>query len=781
MMKYPFGRVILLLSLCAALCFSGIPLAFADTPADYLPVTFVSSNGTPTNADANADPAVVFADNTAYYAAKNTAEGVIIVGELDDFYVISRITVQTPGAMSNRTRNSYLEGSTDGEVWVTLAQQTNASDGNGDQTFVLPVSNGGAYRYIRIRQNDAYKNYDFYVMSVLVEGEVTGENRRLPIAFVESNHRGDRDPSHSFLDDEVDYHAIGAALQGGGCEPIYGIGRFSEPSKITKIIVRSPATSAGRMRSVKLMASRDSEVWDLLATGPFSVETNTVYTFPVESDVLYRFIRYEQDDYCASQGWWFGIGSVLVEGIDISELQDATFVGYQFSTSVTDTYSIRFVCTLNQIDYDRVGVKISASAQDGETRFYQVPINTVYHSILGTVNGEQTEIFASEFGATYLYTVVLQNVPATMGLITFDVIPYVVKNGEETESIGMQIVLDGAEPAQITAFNLSENRSNLKVSGRSSALADGIACDFTASGIEFNAILAGNLFLKVTCDSTTYYTLYLNGERQPQRLTFTAGTATYTVAEKLPAGSYNVKLVKQTHVAHSLSALVEVRMCGNFTAAPQEKDHYIEFIGDSITCGYGVVGYPANGVSYYGTAEYCDATQAYAYKTADLLGTDYSMVSVSGWAVLSGGNNCIPEIYDKTCWRRGDALYTPTKTPDVVVVNLGTNDRGMANYESDFVSEAEAFLAQIRAMYPNVKIVWAYGAMMSGDALANFEEKLNTILTDMGGESAGYYAVKVAYDQSAGNGHPSAAGHTAAAEDLANFLTAKGLLNELAS
>lgn len=778
-MRNPFFRTVTLLALCMVLCLSCLPVAFADGTADYLPVTFVSSNGNPTSASANADPSVVFVDNSSYYAAKNTAGGVIIVGQLDGLYVIDRITVRTPSANSNRTRNSYLEGSVDGETWVTLVQQTNASSGSGDQEFLLTVTDSNAYRYVRIRQNSAYQNYDFFVTSVLFEGtlvEKDDHSKPLTITFVESNHRGDRDPSHSFTDDTVDYHAIGKALPEGGCEPIYGIGQFAEPSKITCVIVRAPASSAGRMRSIRIMASKDGQTWDLLATGPYSVTANTVYRLPVVSETLYRYIRYEQDAYCATQSWWFGVGSVLAEGIGLSALQDATFAGYQFSTAVTETFAVRFVCTLNRLDYDRVGVRIFGSAQDGSTRYYDVPVYSVFRSVLGTVDGVESEIFASEFGAEYLYTVVLDHIPATIGLVSFDVTPYVVRGGEETESLRTQIVLNGTTPAQTSTYRLTENSDSLKVSGRSVGLSDGIACDFSASGIEFNAVLAGDLILTATCDAATYYTLYLNGERQPQRLTFASGTAEYTVARDLPAGSYNVRLVKQTHVAHSLSSLEEIRMRGSFTAAPAEKERYVEFIGDSITCGYGVVGYPASGVTYYGTAEYCDATQAYAYKTAELLDADCSLVCVSGWAILSGNNNCIPEIYDKTCWKRGDDLYIPTRVPDVVVVNLGTNDKGMDAYETNFVPESEAFLTQIRALYGEVPIVWAYGAMMSGDVLTVFEGKLNTILSDLGGEDNGFYAVKIPYDQSAGNGHPGADGHTAAADVLSDFLLAEKLV-----
>ena len=66
--------------------------------------------------------------------------------------------------------------------------------------------------------------------------------------------------------------------------------------------------------------------------------------------------------------------------------------------------------------------------------------------------------------------------------------------------------------------------------------------------------------------------------------------------------------------------------------------------------------------------------------------------------------------------------------------------------------------------------------MMSGNTLTVFENKLKTIMADMGGEAAGYYMVRVTTNTAAGNGHPSAAGHTAAAEDLAKFITEKGLL-----
>ena len=742
-------------------------------PVSYLTATYQSAIGTPISATENADPASVFANDETYYAAKDAASGVTVSARLDGNYVLERVTVKAPAAYPNATKNAYIEASINGETWVTLVQQTNDAVGEGEQTFSMDIADTGAYRFVRIRQDDAAKGTAFAVTAVLFEGV----SSRLPVTFLESNHRGDRNPSHSFMNDDVDYHAIGKELDAGGCEPIYGTGELAEASVITKVIVRSPASNAGRMRSMKVYASLDGKTWDLLATCPSSITENTVYTFDIDSSKLYRYIKYEQDAYCASQKWWFGMGSVLVEGYGVSLLQDATVYGYQFSLESGADYAIRFVGTINHNDYTEVGMKIVASTWNGEKQTFLVPVSKFSESLKYTEDsGEQKEITAASLGAKYFYTVVLDNIPTDCGYVTFDVTPYVIKDGNEMESLSAQIVLKDKATASATRYNLLENEKYLKVSGRSYELTDGIACDFTASGIEFNAVLAGDVSIKVNCSAATYYTLYLNGERQNKRLCFGSGTAEYLIAEDLPAGFYNVKLVKQTHVAHSLSALIELSVNGYFTDAPTDKKHFIEFIGDSITCGYGVVGYPTNGVTYYGTSEFCDSTEAYAYKTAQLLDTDYSMISVSGWAVLSSGNNCIPRIYDKTSWQRGETLYTPTRKTDIVVVHLGTNDKGMDTYDANFIKEASDFLVQIKAMHPDAVIVWAYGSMMSGNTLTVFENKLKTIMADMGGEAAGYYMVRVTTNTAAGNGHPSAAGHTAAAEDLAKFITEKGLL-----
>ena len=350
------------------------------------------------------------------------------------------------------------------------------------------------------------------------------------------------------------------------------------------------------------------------------------------------------------------------------------------------------------------------------------------------------------------------------------VTPYVRIDGKKTVGLTKTLIMENDKVVSETTFYLEEQTSLIKVSGRSYDVEDGIACDFSASGIEFNALTTGDIKITAWCDALTYYTVYIDGYRQ-DRLEMKAGTGEYLIAQDLDAGMHNIRLVKQTHIGLSASTLLTMSMSGRFAEKPADRELLIEFVGDSITCGYGVVNYPTAGVTSYKTAEYADATQAYAYKTAELLDADSSIVAVSGWTLISGDNSVPQQAYNYTSARRStEDTYMPTRAADIVVINLGTNDFGREDYAEKFVKEAKEFVATVRTKNPNAIVVFAYGMMMSVETLNTFEADIQTIVRDLGAGDAGVFAVKLPTNQAAGNGHPSADGHTAAAEILAEFI-----------
>lgn len=154
-----------------------------------------------------------------------------------------------------------------------------------------------------------------------------------------------------------------------------------------------------------------------------------------------------------------------------------------------------------------------------------------------------------------------------------------------------------------------------------------------------------------------------------------------------------------------------------------KKDLSIEFIGDSITCAYGVEGKDQYEGFMTSTENFM---KSYAYLTAKQLDADYSAVCYSGHGIVSGysssgdavTDSLVPDYYDYV------GKYGSYKVPwdfashenDVVVINLGTNDNTYASkdYETRGVEYAEKyteFLTHIHEVNPDAYIICTVGTM----------------------------------------------------------------------
>lgn len=162
------------------------------------------------------------------------------------------------------------------------------------------------------------------------------------------------------------------------------------------------------------------------------------------------------------------------------------------------------------------------------------------------------------------------------------------------------------------------------------------------------------------------------------------------------------------------------------------KKRFLEFIGDSITCGYGVEG--VLGKDAFHTMQenpFC----SYACLCADALEADYELVSWSGIGLIS--DYCPPEMdtpredilalenYPYTamnfCERNGwekEMWDFSGREPDVVVINLGTNDdsytRGIPERMQRFAESYEKLLSFVREKRPKAQIVCCLGVMSRG-------------------------------------------------------------------
>ncbi len=313
----------------------------------------------------------------------------------------------------------------------------------------------------------------------------------------------------------------------------------------------------------------------------------------------------------------------------------------------------------------------------------------------------------------------------------------------------------------------------VRVIGRSRVLPNGITCDYSACGIEFNAYIEGDLKITLSTNKEAYFTVFIDGVRAAERVHFASGQTTVTLATFAEGGEHNIEFVKQTEAQNAICVLEKLTFRGYFTAKPADSELYIEFIGDSITCGYGNL--CANGTASPGTALYQDATQAYAYLAAKQLGVDYSLVSVSGVGVSIGYRTFLAsEMFGKESVYRDNVTYTVTRVPDIVVINLGTNDKSKGATEDAFIEQGIALVKQIRAAYgEDVPIVWMNGMM--NDAMVS---ALLKVSKEFNKEDGNFYICYMDSNGAAGGGHPSIAAQEAAATKLVKFLQDKNLVEK---
>lgn len=340
----------------------------------------------------------------------------------------------------------------------------------------------------------------------------------------------------------------------------------------------------------------------------------------------------------------------------------------------------------------------------------------------------------------------------------------------------------------------------LRMLGRSGVCAEGSTCDYSATG----AILALSceqdgtaVEMTFVTDADVYFTVFVDGARLPERLLVkgntTASTGDFvTQAVKvcvLSAGEHVIRVIRQSNFWHARTALQSITTEATFLPVPPARARTFEFIGDSLTCGYGVTADAAAAPrEIAGMARFCDATVAHAFLTAEALDAECIICGYSGWGLLWGDSEkdemtgavrvlrTIPQVYPFLSHRRGTGLYEPKGSPDLVVVNLGSNDashkKALSLTEEMLIEAVIDFMLQIRQMYgKDMPIVQAYGF--------DHREIMDTIakaVEQAGGEAAGFYYCPLPENGEGGNGHPSAAGQRAGADVLIRFLQEKGLV-----
>jgi lysophospholipase L1-like esterase len=200
------------------------------------------------------------------------------------------------------------------------------------------------------------------------------------------------------------------------------------------------------------------------------------------------------------------------------------------------------------------------------------------------------------------------------------------------------------------------------------------------------------------------------------------GPQTYAVAAGLVAGEHDVEVVRRNEGYFGAVQFVDFVPGAGTTlvATPSPYEHRIEFIGDSLTAGYGIECTDGN-QSFSGETE--SAWSTYAMVASRELAAAPHLIAYSGKGAFQnyGGNldQPMPQLYPRTLTDDPNLLWDFSSWPaDVVVVNLGTNDFSAAIAMGDFVGAYTQLLQTVRTNHPDalvVAVTWAsWGAEHEG-------------------------------------------------------------------
>ena len=251
-----------------------------------------------------------------------------------------------------------------------------------------------------------------------------------------------------------------------------------------------------------------------------------------------------------------------------------------------------------------------------------------------------------------------------------------------------------------------------------------------------------------------------------------------------------IKVIKLSEVNFGTAGLKSLEIDGSLVQAKSiENSKKIEFIGDSITCGYGIEGVWEKD-SF--TTQQERADKSYAFLTAKKLNAAFNCVSWSGIGIISNyvdetvniPNNAVlmPIIWpytDKSLSLRlgiEPEVWDSSKfSPDIVVINLGTNDSSFVRQVEErrlaFVSGYRQLLEAVHRRSPNAKICCCLGVM--GQLLCDsIEEAISLFLNEFKNTQIKFVKFPVQDDNDgiAADWHPSATTHQKMAAQLSEEL-----------
>lgn len=271
----------------------------------------------------------------------------------------------------------------------------------------------------------------------------------------------------------------------------------------------------------------------------------------------------------------------------------------------------------------------------------------------------------------------------------------------------LMCLLAGFIVSSAMADTFKASTPEVSFTGRSLANDDG-SVSFDWVGVYMQTRFTGTS-IAVTLSDTgkSYYNVFIDGTLKEKMMVDWKEKKTVVLASKLKKGQHLLRLQKCTEGQYGCATIYDIITDkGGKLSSVAPRERYIAVFGDSYTCGYGTEALTAEEHFSIDT-ENCN--KAYACLMAEYFNADYMLTAHSGQGMCHDWGDTV-QVSRENMWTRFgqvfDSRQEPAydfsqRRPDIVIINLGTNDWG-----AGWLPSLEQYVGNYVKMLNRIKKEW---------------------------------------------------------------------------
>ncbi len=284
---------------------------------------------------------------------------------------------------------------------------------------------------------------------------------------------------------------------------------------------------------------------------------------------------------------------------------------------------------------------------------------------------------------------------------------------KKTTILIISILISSILFSQNNIVTFRADSPEIRYTGRFEKSTDGFV-SFNWSGTYLQTEFTGS-YIAINASDTkrNYYNVFIDGV-QTGVISIAGKDTTIVLARWLKADKHSLRLQKRSEGEQGTTTIKSLILNTGerLFPAPPKKERHIEFIGNSITCGYGTEGLKKSD-PFKAETENCNL--AFGCIISRYFNADYTLIAHSGRGaarnygdtarvskvsmreLINGTFDMIPE----NKWNFKDY------TPNLVVINLGSNDFSTKPHplKEEFLSSYEKIISRLREVYGDVQIL----------------------------------------------------------------------------